>query len=365
MNMQVGANFLTSTDEDAEFAREMLAYLAKGHHPVNKTALALLEKLTDDIFNARQHGASFDSIAYTLQKCGMEVNASTVRDFYFHVLDLRVKSCEREISSLYKPEWNDLVERTTMIESGLRESLRSGEGLILHYQPQVDMHTGTVHGAEALVRWEFNGGLVHPSDFIPVAERSGLIVPIGDWVLREACQEAKRWQRLGLGGDAGIKMGVNLSVKQFSRSLPDSIHEVLLDTDLPTRLLGLEITESFLVGNDSLDMLHALRDSGIHLSIDDFGTGYSCLANLKDMPIDTIKIDRAFVQGLGVEAKSRLMTETIVEMAEKFGANTLAEGVETSVQETILKDLGCSVCQGFLYSKPLPSGEFIRYAGGY
>jgi EAL domain-containing protein (putative c-di-GMP-specific phosphodiesterase class I) len=360
MNAAIQDNCLT--EDSVDFAREMLFFLGNGARSTSCQAQSLLEKLTDEIFSLREKSISFEAIAMTLQQCGTNVNATAVRDYYFHILDLRVKSCEREISSHYRPEWNDLVERAGMIERDLRESLRTGNGLILHYQPQVDMNTGAVQGAEALVRWQFNGSLIHPGDFIPVAERSGLIVPIGDWVLREACHEAKRWQEAGLGGGMGIKMGVNLSVKQFSKSLPNTIHEILLDTNLPTHLLGLEITESFLVGNDSLDMLHALRESGIHLSIDDFGTGYSCLANLKDMPIDTIKIDRAFVRGLGIEAKSRSVTEMIVGLANKLGASTLAEGVETDMQEDILKDLGCSVCQGFLYSKPLPSEDFIRYA---
>ncbi len=351
-------------DVSEDSARELLSFMGMGQPAINERVRDLLERLSDDVFSALAKGASFESIALTLQKSGLSVSAAAVRDYYSHILALRVKTCEREISNHYRPEWNDLVERTGVIESGLRESLRTGDGFVLHYQPQVDMYTGAIHGAEALVRWKFNGGLVHPSDFIPVAERTGLIVPIGDWVLREACREAKCWQDLGLGGKRGIKMGVNLSVKQFSKTLPGAIHEILLDTDLPTNLLGLEITESFLVGNDSLDMLHALRERGIHLSIDDFGTGYSCLANLKDMPVDTIKIDRAFVQGLGVDAKSRSMTKMIVNLAEEFKLTTLAEGVETSLQEDILKELGCSVCQGFLYAKPLPSVDFVKYAGG-
>lgn len=349
-------------EDTVDWAREMLFMLGRGPHPLQSDEHKLLEKLVDEIFLLRAKRCSFESIALTLQRCGVNVNAEIVRDYYFYVQEQRLQACERGIQSYFKPEWNDLVERTEMIESGLRESLRTGNGLMLHYQPQVDMFTGTVYGAEALVRWNFNGALVHPSDFIPVAERSGLIVQIGDWVLREACQEAKRWQKLGLGGGKGLKMGVNLSVKQFSKSLPSTIHDILLDTNLPTHLLGLEITESFLVGSESLGMLHALRDSGIHLSIDDFGTGYSCLANLKDLPLDTIKIDRAFVQNLGIDSKSRSVTEAIVSLADSLGASTLAEGVETTMQETILKELGCSVCQGFLYSKALAANDFIQYA---
>lgn len=250
-----------------------------------------------------------------------------------------------------------------MIERGLRASLSEGRGLKLHYQPQVDMLTGDVIGAEALVRWEFNGGIVYPADFIPVAESSGLIVQIGEWVLLEACREARRWHSMGLGGERGIKVGVNLSVKQFSDSLPQLVHSILWETGLPTNLLGLEITESFLVGNGSLDMLHALRDSGIHLSIDDFGIGYSCLAQLKDLPLDTIKIDRAFVQDLGKGRKAAVV-ETIIDLAKKLGMATLAEGVETLAQAEALIGMGCSVCQGHLYSGPISGERFVAFAGG-
>lgn len=323
---------------------------------------AVIDQIADEIFLLQSRNHSYKSIAEILRKCGLDVSESFVRDYCIAEQEKRLMKCEQQISRFYKPEWDDIVERSAIIERGLREALEKGSGLVLHYQPQVDLFTGRVLGAEALVRWMYNDTLIHPSEYIHIAERSGLIVDLGDWVLREACKEATRWNSAGTGDDE-IMVSVNISVRQFSNSLPDMIHNVLCDTGLPTHLLGLEITESLLMGNHSVGMLQALRDSGIKLAVDDFGTGFSCLANLKDLPLDTIKIDRAFVKDLGVASKSASLVKAIVDLSRQLGADTLAEGVETEVQADALRDLGCGVCQGFLYSRPLPSAEFMRFAG--
>lgn len=341
-------------------AVEFLGLAGHSFVPTGHKDVALLGKLEDRIFFLRSKGFQFNEISALLEQCGINLLSEAIQDYYYQAQEKRLAACERLISDYYRPEWNAVSERTSIIERGLRQALKDDRGLLLHYQPQVDMHTGDVLGAEALVRWQFNGTLVHPAEFIPVAEGMGLITQIGEWVLREACREAKRWQSLGLGGEQGIKVGVNLSVKQFSETLPDLIHGILCDTGLPTNLLGLEITESFLVGNDSLNMLHSLRNSGIQLSVDDFGIGYSCLAQLKDLPLDTIKIDRTFVQDLGQGGNSTVV-ETIIDLARKLGVKTLAEGVETMAQSEALRELGCSVCQGFLYSTPLSGDAFIEY----
>lgn len=350
-----------TADEFLEGVKEALFLVGHSHTPSNSREHALLDKLVDRLFLLRSKGFQFYEISLFLQQCGIDFLPETIRDYYYHAQEKRLVACEQHISDYSRLEWNAAAERTAIIERGLRQALKDESGLLLHYQPQVDLLTGEVLGAEALVRWQFNGVLVPPAEFIPVAEGSGLIAPIGEWVLREACREAKRWQSIGLGGGQGIKVGVNLSVKQFSDTLPDMIHGILCDTGLPTNLLGLEITESFLVGNDSLGMLHSLRDSGIKLSIDDFGIGYSCLSQLKDLPLDTIKIDRTFVHDLG-QGRDATVAETIIDLAHKLGVKTLAEGVETVAQSEALKELGCSVCQGFLYSKPLPGDWFVEYA---
>lgn len=343
-------------------ANDALLRIGNSSHSVGGEDM-LLAGLMETVGLLRGRGVRFSEIADCLRGQGLDWSAEDIQDCYCQFQDARLAACERRLSGALSSGWNASAERAAAIERGLRASLDSGNGLVLHYQPQVDMRLGTVLGAEALLRWEFDGKLASSAEFIPVAESSGLIVPIGEWVLREACREARRWRSMGLGGEPGLKVGVNLSVKQFSDGLPALVHEILCDMDLPTHLLGLEITESFLVGNDSLGMLHSLRDSGIHLSIDDFGTGYSCLAQLKDLPLDTIKIDRTFVQDIG-NGRGSVVAEAIIGLARRLGVTTLAEGVETLAQAKALMELGCSVCQGFFYSKPLTGERFVEFVGG-
>lgn len=266
--------------------------------------------------------------------------------------------------AFYTQELNAAVERKTSMERGLQMAINEG-GLLLHYQPQIDLNTGKLVGAEALLRWEHEGRLVPPLDFIPVAEESGLIGPIGEWVLREACREAQRWNQMGLGGGMGIRIGVNLSVRQFNDALPALVFSILKETGLPASLLDLEITESFLVSDQKARaILKQLEDGGIHLSVDDFGTGYSCLAYLKDLPLHTIKIDRTFVRDLGDDkaVNNQAIVETIITLAGKLGRTTLAEGVENEAQAEALRKLGCETCQGYMYSKPVPAAEFVQFA---
>jgi EAL domain-containing protein (putative c-di-GMP-specific phosphodiesterase class I) len=312
-------------------AREVLLRAERNLSPVSIRERAILDRLEGPIFALLEKGFSFDEVSRIFQRLSD------------------------------RPQHSAAAERSALLEQGLRQALRDQEGLHLHYQPQVNMRTGEVLGAEALLRWNFNGTAISPSEFIPIAEDSCLIAPIGEWVLREACREAKRWEAMGLGGTRGIKMSVNLSVKQVSDELPDLVHGLLCDAGLRTHLLGLEITESLLVGSGSVGILHQLRESGVHLSIDDFGTGYSCLAELQDLPVDTIKIDRAFVKGLGTNDHSSVMVEIIIDLAKKLGMTTLAEGVETQEQADALLKLGCTVCQGFFYSRALPGDEFVQF----
>lgn len=276
------------------------------------------------------------------------------------------KNNGRNQYSFYTSELNSAAERKAMIERGLHRALHAG-GLMLHYQPQVDLVTGKLLGAEALMRWNDNGTMMQPFEFIPVAEESGLIVQMGEWALREACRTGQIWRQMGLGEGLGIRIGVNLSVRQFTETLPELVFSILRETGLPPELLDLEITESFLASDHhALDILRRLREGGVHLSVDDFGTGYSCLAYLKGLPLDTIKIDRSFVRDLGPSGSTEnlAVVETIVTLANKLNMTTLAEGVECEEQAEALRALGCSVCQGYLYAKPLPEEEFMRYARG-
>lgn len=264
--------------------------------------------------------------------------------------------------SFYTRELNEAAERRVVIERGLHRAL-SNQGLILHYQPQIDLKTGKLLGAEALMRWMQDGTMMQPAEFIPVAEESGLIVPMGEWALREACARAEGWRREGLGHGMGIRIGVNLSMRQFSDGLPDLIFQILEETGLPPQLLDLEITESFLADAPRAQaILKRLQDADVHLSVDDFGTGYSCLAYLRHLPLDTIKIDRSFITGIESDSTSRAIVSSLVRLAQDLGHATLAEGVETEQQADMLRDLGVDACQGYFFSRPLPQSGFELFA---
>jgi diguanylate cyclase (GGDEF)-like protein len=248
------------------------------------------------------------------------------------------------------------IERLAL-ENALRRALERDQ-LTLHYQPKLDMASGQVTGVEALLRWthpEF--GMVPPLQFIPLAEETGLIVPIGRWVLKEACAQNMAWQRRGL---RPVSLAVNLSPRQFAdeRLLAD-IDEALAGSGMSPVLLQLEVTESMVMRNVSraVRVLEAIRSRGIRLAIDDFGTGHSSMSLMKQFPIDTIKIDRSFVRDLPLDSEDRAIAKAIIGMAKALGMTVVAEGVETAEQQAFLQSHGCDEMQGFLFSKPLPSRQ--------
>ncbi len=222
-------------------------------------------------------------------------------------------------------------------------------GLELDFQPIVDLATGAVVSAEALVRWPHAvRGRIQPADFIPLAEETGLIVPLGAWVLRQACQEAASW-----AGDA--RVAVNLSGAQFrDPGLLATIEAALADAGLPPERLELEITESVFLDaiEPTLACLHALRARGVRIALDDFGTGYSALNYLRSFPFDRMKIDRAFVSDLGTSRNATVIVQAIVGLASSLGISTTGEGVETTSQVELLQSTGCSHVQGYLFGRP-------------
>lgn len=243
------------------------------------------------------------------------------------------------------------------IESGLRHALGHGE-LVLHYQPKFEIASGRLVGAEALVRWKHpTRGMVPPSEFIPLAESTGLIVQVGEWVLEQACAQASIWQQAGL---PPFRLAVNVSAREFTPSLPDRVAGTLRRYRLPPYWLELEITESTLMHDieQVIDIMDCVNGLGVALSLDDFGTGYSSLSYLKRFPIDTLKIDRSFTTGIPRDSSDCAIASTIISMGRRLGHRVIAEGVETVDQIEFLREAGCDEVQGYLYGKPLPACEF-------
>jgi EAL domain-containing protein (putative c-di-GMP-specific phosphodiesterase class I) len=248
------------------------------------------------------------------------------------------------------------------VETDLRHALDRNE-LLVYFQPVVDLDTGTVNELEALVRWDRPGrGIVSPLAFIPIAEETGLIVPIGQWVLEEACRWAQRWQAFSASSKPLI-VSVNLSARQFQHpELLTDIKRALHESGLDPHHLKLEITESVVMqdAEATIETLQVLKALGIRVAIDDFGTGYSSLTYLKRLPVDTLKIDRSFVNGLGHDAQDTAIVDSVVALARTLQLSVTGEGVETLAQARHLRKLGCDRGQGFLYARPLPPEDMER-----
>jgi diguanylate cyclase (GGDEF)-like protein len=251
----------------------------------------------------------------------------------------------------------DTVQRMAM-HAQLRNAVVNGE-LLLHYQPQVDIASGRIIGAEALLRWQRGGRhLELPANFIPLAERTGLIVAIGDWVLNEACRQARAWQD---GGLPPLTVAVNLSALQFrSGNIVAAVAEALERSGLAPACLELELTESVLLhDSDGVNQsLQALKSMGVALSIDDFGTGYSNLSYLKSLAVDKLKIDRSFVRGVGDDPGNSAIVKAIVQLCHALQLSVVAEGVEHDRQLAVLAGYGCDEAQGYYFSRPLAAGQF-------
>jgi diguanylate cyclase len=256
------------------------------------------------------------------------------------------------------------VERLTL-ESGLRRAIED-QGLELHYQPQIDVRTGRIIGAEALLRWRHRErGYISPTTFVPIAEDTGLILPIGDWVLNRACRQAADWQRAGL---AAVPVAVNVSGVQFRRQdLRELVGRALDKSGLHPSLLRIEITESVIVSvrDRAVQLLNELRNLGVGLALDDFGTGYSSLSYLKSFPINMLKIDRSFVAEMLSNHTTATIIEAIVSMTRILGLKLLAEGVEDQSQFAFLRELGCDAIQGFYVSGAVPAEEFAKLLKKY
>jgi len=263
----------------------------------------------------------------------------------------------RDNRQFFKRDLNVRALERQSLENGLHYALEREE-LMLHYQPKIDLETGDIVGVEALIRWLHpDRGLVPPAEFIPIAEECGLIVPIGRWLLGEACHQAQAWQDIGL---APIRVGINISAVELrANGFVAGVGAILAQTGLEARFLELELTETFLMqdSTSTSTVLHALKRLGVNLALDDFGTGYSSLSHLKRFPIDTLKIDRSFVSSSTVNSDDASIVCAMISMGKDMHMRVVAEGVQTQEQLTFLQDRGCPFGQGYYFSQPLPGRE--------
>jgi diguanylate cyclase (GGDEF)-like protein len=269
-------------------------------------------------------------------------------NFLFHSQEIKTQSIER-----------------LMLETSLRHALERNE-LLLYYQPKQDLSRGSISGVEALLRWHHPDlGLLQPSRFIPLAEETGLIVPIGKWVLETACAQSMAWQRQGL---PAIRIAVNLSPRQFADpNLLVDVGAALEKSGMPPELLELEITESMLMQNveHAVQVLTAIKSLGITLAVDDFGTGYSSMSLVKKFPIDVLKIDRSFVRDIASDSEDKAIADAIIALGRALDLTIVAEGVETAEQEAFLRAHNCDEIQGYLISKPIPADEFAGFLANH
>ncbi|MBE7186519.1 MAG: EAL domain-containing protein, partial [Methylobacterium mesophilicum] len=317
----------------------------------------LLGTLSDAFLVEGQSVHCGASIGMTLSRFGYMDPEDMLRDADLAMF--KAKSLGPAQVALYHPSMHALAKSRLQLENDMRRALEENE-FVLHYQPIVDLATGTLLGFEALVRWQHpQRGLVPPIEFIGVAEENGFIVPLGLWILREACRKAFAWGEI-FGRRYAPTVSINLSPRQFAQAdLVSCVQAILIETGANPSKINLEITESGTIGDAerAMHVLTALKAFGLQLGIDDFGTGYSSLSYLHRLPVDMLKVDRSFVSGMTRNRESRQVVKTILRLADSLKLRAVAEGVETREQAEELKGLGCQLAQGYLFAKPLPEPE--------
>ncbi|WP_322785789.1 putative bifunctional diguanylate cyclase/phosphodiesterase [Orenia marismortui] len=277
--------------------------------------------------------------------------------------DIAMYEAKKRVGGNYK-FYNSEIEKRYYnkieLENDLKKAIRNDE-LFMIYQPQFDLSTEKLTGIEALIRWKHpRKGMISPVEFIPIAEETGLIVPMGKWILRTVCEQNKRWQDAGFDP---IRVAVNVSIRQLQEDdFVDSVKKVIEETSLKPEFLEIEITENIMRNVSDLNhKLIALKEIGVTVSIDDFGTGYSSLNIISDLPIDSLKIDKSFIDGLVTKAKKQVLAKTIINMGNNLNFSIIAEGIETREQLSFLRNNSCNIGQGYLFSKPVSAKEVEEY----
>lgn len=319
---------------------------------VNKLAQRILDVLSEPIDLESQELYISASLGIALFPYDGEDAATLLK--HADTAMYRAKQQGRNNYQIYSPEMNSQAKERLELETDLRKAILRKE-FLLHYQPQINIHTGEIDSLEALIRWQHPQlGLIPPTQFIPLAEETGLIGAIGTWVIETACEQHQAWRATGL---PPIRVAVNLSADQFQRNLVKTIVQILQKTNVEPQYLELEITESMAMQDVdfTISVLQELQQMGIQIAMDDFGTGYSSLNSIKHLPLNTLKIDKSFVRDLMTNSSDTAIAKAVVALGQGLNLKTLAEGVETAEQLEFLRALGCDAAQGYWFSKPLPA----------
>ena len=350
---------LRDTDTVARLSGDEFVVLLS-EHPDHPLAPHIVQRVMDSVARPVMLGSTEFFVTCSVGVAVYPLHDAQPESLIEHadIAMYRAKKLGRNNFQFYTPVMNEEALERVKIESALRNALERNE-FVLHYQPQVHLGSGEIVGMEALIRWRHPElGMVAPNRFIGVAEETGLIVPIGAWVMRTACAQNMAWQQAGLGS---LRVAVNLSARQFGAAdLVPSLEAVLADTGLAPACLEIELTESLFMSDitPAVETLHRIKALGVNLSIDDFGTGYSSLSYLSRFPIDVLKIDRSFVSDIGLDASESPIVASIITLAHNLKLAVIAEGVETAGQLDYLRRMGCDEMQGYYFSRPLPAEEF-------
>ncbi|WP_337100915.1 EAL domain-containing protein [Paenibacillus sp. YIM B09110] len=288
---------------------------------------------------------------------GIEIGDQLVKEAD---IAMYVAKKERNTSKMYSPSMNDVPKKELMLENSLYKALEKGE-FTLFYQPKIEMTTGRIYGAEALIRWKHpEFGMVSPLDFIPIAEKTGFIIPLGEWVLHTACQQIREWERMGM---TDMSVSVNMSMLQFQQKhIVHTIERIISNAGIRPGQIELEITESIFMDNaeHTLKVLHELQNLGVKLSLDDFGTGYSSLSYLQNIPLHTLKLDKSFISDIVSDFKKQMIFKSLIVIAHNLNLKVVTEGVETQEELSIIREHNCDAVQGYIYSPPVPAARFVE-----